>query len=137
MIKSNIAVGETTDMFTGHLTSPGQASTPVFGYVQPTRLYKLGKRVLVYRAPGDGKQLAISKPLVFLIVMLLAAFATGYVNGGHEAKQSGGRALPTAVVPINSIHKLITISVVRGVFGMPATTKPIRLAQIGPPCRTV
>jgi hypothetical protein len=129
MNKSNIS--------TNHPTAPGQASAQIFGYVQPTRLYKLGKRVLVYRVPGDGKQLAISKPLVFLIVMLLAAFVTGYVNGGHVAKQSGGRTLPTAVAPTSNFHRLLTISAVSDVGNLPVNAGLRNHVQTWQPYRTV
>jgi hypothetical protein len=82
-------------------------------------LYKLGKRKLVYRLPKDAKRFVVSKPLVFVLALLLAVFVTGYVNGGHVPLKNEGRVLPTAVVPNVTFHRLITISAVHGAIKLP------------------
>ena len=123
MNKSNSATFETAEMTVcPPLAIPTQASGQVYGYIQPYRFYKAGKRVLVYRLPGAARPLTVLKPLVYLTVLLLAAFATGYVNGGHAPKHSGGRTVPTAVLPNITFHRLITTSAVRGAINLPVNT---------------
>ena len=108
MNKPNSDAGEATDMSSSHAISQGQ----IFGYIQPTRFVRLGKLTLTYRLPNSGKRLKVSKPLIFSLVLLLAAFAAGYVNDGQVLNQQKTNILPTAVVPVISYHRLITISAV-------------------------
>lgn len=135
MNKSNSATFATAEMTACPLAFPIQSSKLVYGYVQPYQFYRAGKRVLVYRLPGEAKPLAVSKPLVLLMAILLAAFATGYINGGHVPKPSGGGTLPTAVVPNITFHRLITISAVRGAINLPINTVPGKLVQTELPYR--
>ena len=123
MNKSKSATLETAEMTAcPPLAFPTRASRPVYGYIQPYRFYKAGKRVLVYRQPGETRPLTVLKPLVYLTALLLAAFATGYVNGGHVPNQSGGGTPPTAVLPNITFHRLITTSTARGAINLPVNT---------------
>jgi hypothetical protein len=120
MNKLNRANGETAEMSASYSTSQGQA----FGYVQPVRFVKSGKCPLVYRLPAADKQLAVSRTLVFLLVLFLAAFATGYANAGLVPDQSGRRIQPVSSVPVITFHRLITISAVQGAINFPVNTIP-------------
>jgi hypothetical protein len=87
-----------------------QDSGRVFGYVQSIRFHKLGKRTLVYRKPGAAKRMAFSKPMFYVVALLLAVSAAGYVASGHDPVQKVRGIVPASVVPSSSIKRLITIS---------------------------
>jgi hypothetical protein len=116
MNKPNSTAGAATDMSASHSISQGQ----VFGYVQSTRLVRLGKLRLVYRLPNSGKRLTVSKPLVLFLALLLTAFASGYVNDRRVLNQRAINIQPTAVVPVISFHRLITIGAVHGPSTFPS-----------------
>ena len=116
MNKPNSDAGEATDMSSSHAISKVQ----VFGYIQPTRFVRLGKLKLTYRLPNSGKRLTVSKPLIFSLVLLLAVFATVYVTDGQVLNQRAIKILPTAVVPVISYPRLITISAVHDLSIFPS-----------------
>lgn len=95
---------ESTGMSASHSYPHGQ----IFGYVQSNRLVKLGKRTLIYREPGSRRKLAVSKPLVAFIALLLGAMATGYFNGGVVSDERERHMLPTSV-PVIPLHRLVVI----------------------------
>ena len=116
---------------------PCQVSRQAFGYVPSTRLRKLGKRVLVYRKPGAIKRTTIAKPLFYVMALLLAAFAAGYVSNGHDPVLKESRILPASAVPTNTLKRLITISAASDTVIPPASVGIGRNAPTGQTYRTV
>lgn len=111
------------------LARPMPESKQRYGYIQPYRFYKSGKRVLVYKLPGEGNRLAVLKPAVIILAILAVAFLIGYVNGGQVQRQREGGTLPTAVTPNITFHRLITISAVHGAINSPIdniSRKPVQ-----------
>jgi hypothetical protein len=138
MNKLNGAAGEISGMSDRHSVSPVLEHEQGFGYVRPHRVHKSGKRMFFYRLPSGDRKWAISKTLVFVfvLVLLLAVFIAGFVNGRHASNQSGGRTLPTAAVPANTFHRLITISAVRGATNSPGNIVSRKLVHAENPFRT-
>ncbi len=75
--------------------------------------------------------MAMTRSLVFVLVLLLVVFAVGYANKEHVSNQSERRALPASVIPDNNFHRLITISADRGAVNCPVTTVLRMCVQAG------
>lgn len=124
MIKFNRAAGNTSGMTACHFVSPLFANKQEFGYVRPARFVKPGERKLVYRLPATDKQWVASKTLVFLLVLVLAAFANGYPGSGLVPDQSVRHNPPASAVPGIPFHRLISISTVQGAINFHVNTIP-------------